>query len=159
MHSLFDLHSLSISRRNTFLPSFCTSSFNSSDEINKSAVLSESSIRLLVIDDESADREHVKRSLGVYGGMGPFQIAECENPLLLEDKTIIWAHVFVVDLDLGVADVDGFDVVKRIKELRGDRSRIYVCSNRTDTESVSRAISLGATAFLPIPPRATQLVS
>ncbi len=123
----------------------------SSDEINKSAVLSESSIRLLVIDDESADREHVKRRLGVYGGMGLFQIAECENPLLLEDKTIIWAHVFVVDIDLGVADVDGFDVVKRIKMLRGDKSRIFVCSNRTDTASVSRAISSGATAFLPKP--------
>lgn len=123
---------------------------NSSDEISKSAVLSES-IRLLVIDDDSVDREHVKRSLSAQGGGGLFQIAECENPLLLEDKTIIWAHVFVVDLDLGVADVDGFDVVKRIKMLRGDKSRIFVCSNRTDTESVSRAISLGANAFLPKP--------
>lgn len=122
-----------------------------SENAGSSSSLAQPSIRLLVIDDDAADREHVKRSFGAHRGSRLFQIVECENPILLDESSIRSAHVFVVDLDLGVADIDGFEVVKRIRSLRGDKARIFVCSNRTDAESVSRALAAGANAFLPKP--------
>ena len=80
-----------------------------------------------------------------------FEIVECRDPNVLHDDLIRSAQIFVVDLDLGTADIDGFDALGRIRQVRGESARIFVCSNRTDSESVARVLKSGATAFLAKP--------
>jgi DNA-binding response OmpR family regulator len=122
-----------------------------SGNVNGEAPISPPTIRVLVIDDDAGDREQVRRSFAAHGGVGLFEIVECSDPGVLHDDLIRSAQIFVVDLDLGTADVDGFDVLDRIRQARGESARIFVCSNRTDSESVSRVLKAGATAFLAKP--------
>jgi signal transduction histidine kinase/CheY-like chemotaxis protein len=122
-----------------------------SGNVNGEAPISPPAIRVLVIDDDAGDREQVRRSFAAHGGVGLFEIVECSEPGALHDDLIRSAQIFVVDLDLGTADVDGFDVLERIRQARGESARIFVCSNRTDSESVSRVLKSGATAFLAKP--------
>jgi two-component system, OmpR family, KDP operon response regulator KdpE len=102
-------------------------------------------LRVLVVDDEPAIRRFLRASLGAQG----YQILEAQS-----GQTAL--EMFrrntpdVVVLDLGLPDLDGFDVIKALRD-GGSAAPIIVLSSRTDEAGKVRALDLGADDFVTKP--------
>jgi two-component system, OmpR family, KDP operon response regulator KdpE len=102
-------------------------------------------VRVLVVDDEPPIRRFLRTSLGVEG----YHIIEAENGQaainLIERNP-----PDIVILDLGLPDIDGVDVIQRLRE-RGSTVPIIVLSSRTDETGKVRALDLGADDYVTKP--------
>jgi two-component system KDP operon response regulator KdpE len=102
-------------------------------------------VRVLVVDDEPPIRRFLRTSLGVEG----YHILEAENGQaainLIERNP-----PDIVILDLGLPDIDGVDVIQRLRE-RGSTVPIIVLSSRTDETGKVRALDLGADDYVTKP--------
>jgi signal transduction histidine kinase/ActR/RegA family two-component response regulator len=108
-------------------------------------------IKILVIDDDPLDREHVRQSIIGRGLVEVFRVLECDDPENLDDVLIQSTKIFVVDLDLGIDALDGCKVIALLRKARGNKAFIFACSNRSDSNSVSNAWKAGANAFIAKP--------
>ncbi|TAK97914.1 MAG: response regulator transcription factor [Rhodospirillaceae bacterium] len=102
-------------------------------------------LRVLVVDDEPAIRRFLRTSLTAQG----YVVDEADDgahALKACDHTQIDAVV----LDLGLPDMDGFEVIKRLRE-RGIAIPIIVLSSRTDEAGKVRALDLGADDYVTKP--------
>lgn len=103
--------------------------------------------RILVVDDDPLNRKLLEKSLR-REGHEVHVASDGEEGLSLLETT----DVDVVLLDILMPDIDGFEVLERIKadvDLR--HVPVVMISGLEDTESVVRCIENGADDFLPKP--------
>ena len=101
-------------------------------------------LRILVVDDEKAIRSFLKTSLPSYG-YSVFE-AETGKKALVE---AVDSHPDVIILDLGLPDIDGKEVISRIRK-RSD-TPIIILSVRDDPAEKIAALNVGADDYLTKP--------
>jgi two-component system KDP operon response regulator KdpE len=101
--------------------------------------------RILVVDDEPPIRRFLRTSLSSQG----YQVIEAEDgPSAREILRQNTADVLV--LDLGLPGLDGFEIIKQLRD-SGSTLPIIVLSSRTDEAGKVRALDLGADDYVAKP--------
>jgi two-component system KDP operon response regulator KdpE len=101
--------------------------------------------RVLVVDDEPPIRRFLRTSLSSQG----YQVIEAEDgPSAREILRQNTADVLV--LDLGLPGLDGFEIIKQLRD-SGSTLPIIVLSSRTDEAGKVRALDLGADDYVTKP--------
>jgi two-component system KDP operon response regulator KdpE len=101
-------------------------------------------MRILVVDDEPAIRRFLRTSLGSQG----YSVEDAEDgPAAL---AMMANAPDLVVLDLGLPGMDGFEVIRRLRE-SGATVPIVVLSVRTDEAGKVRALDLGADDYVTKP--------
>ena len=102
-------------------------------------------LHLLVVDDEPAIRRFLRTSLSAQG----YRVTEVED-----GRTALEAlrgnPIDLLVLDLGLPDVDGFEVIRRLRDT-GSAVPIIVLSSRSDEAGKVTALDLGADDYLTKP--------
>jgi two-component system KDP operon response regulator KdpE len=102
-------------------------------------------LRLLVVDDEPAIRRFLRTSLTAHG----YQVTEAgDGQAALGELRRNPPDILV--LDLGLPDVDGFEVIRRLRE-GGSTLPIIVLSSRADEAGKVQALDLGADDYVTKP--------
>ena len=102
-------------------------------------------LKVLVVDDEPAIRRFLRTSLTTQG----YFVTEAENGTVALDHLRRGATDVVV-LDLGLPDIDGFDIIERLRG-QGSTVPIIVLSSRTDETGKVKALDMGADDFVTKP--------
>jgi two-component system, OmpR family, KDP operon response regulator KdpE len=102
-------------------------------------------LRLLVVDDEPAIRRFLRAGLGAQG----YVITEVDKGLPAIDIVRRNGTDLVV-LDLGLPDIDGLEVIRRIRGA-GSAVPIVVLSIRNDEAGKVEALDLGADDYVTKP--------
>src|SRR5512142_1407940 len=105
--------------------------------------MSESNLRILVVDDERSIRRFLKASLG-----SQFTILEAssgEEAL----SAVAAEHPDIVILDLGLPDMDGLEVTRRVREW--SQIPIIIVSVREREQDKIAALDAGADDYLTKP--------
>jgi two-component system KDP operon response regulator KdpE len=102
-------------------------------------------LRILVVDDEPAIRRFLRTSLTAQG----YLVIEAEDGATALDSLKRNA-VDVVVLDLGLPDIDGFDIIRRLRG-GGSAVPIIILSSRTDESGKVQALDLGADDYVTKP--------
>jgi two-component system KDP operon response regulator KdpE len=102
-------------------------------------------IRVLVVDDEPAILRFLRAGLSSQG----YVVSELETGLPALDHVRRNAADVLV-LDLGLPDIDGNDVIRKIRE-SGSQVPIIVLSSRGDEGAKVRALDLGADDYVTKP--------
>ncbi len=102
-------------------------------------------LRVLVVDDEPAILRFLRTGLSAQG----FIVSEAETGRAALDAMRRDAVDLVV-LDLGLPDMDGFDVIRQVRD-GGSAIPIIVLSSRDDESSKVAALDLGADDFVTKP--------
>ena len=108
---------------------------------------------LLVVDDEPAIRRLLRTSLGAEG----YEVIEAENA----EKAFAAIEARkpeVVILDLGLPDLDGLDIIRRIRK-SGSKLPVIVLSSRGDERGKVEALDLGADDYVTKPFGIAELVA
>jgi len=107
--------------------------------------MSQSPLRVLVVDDEPPIRRFLRTSLSAQG----YQVIEAEDgPSALGQLRRNAVDVLV--LDLGLPGMDGFEVIKQMRET-GSAIPIVVLSVRADEAGKVRALDMGADDYVTKP--------
>ncbi|MDD5408647.1 MAG: response regulator transcription factor [Candidatus Omnitrophica bacterium] len=101
-------------------------------------------LRILVVDDEKAIRVFLRTSLSSYG-YSVFEAATGKKAL----EEIINTHPDAIILDLGLADIDGREVITRIRKRA--KTPIVILSVRDDPAEKISALDAGADDYLTKP--------
>jgi len=110
-------------------------------------------LRVLIVDDEPAIRRFLRASLGAQD----YLVTEAQNgEAALEQFRRNPPDVLV--LDLGLPDVDGFEIIRRLRE-GGSAAPIIVLSSRADEAGKVRALDLGADDYVTKPFGAEELLA
>ena len=102
-------------------------------------------MRILVIDDDDSVRSAVRRAL-LLGGYEVLVAATGEEGLLTSQTELPDAIV----LDLGLPDIDGMEVCRRLRAL-GDRTPILMLTARVEVEDRIDGLEAGADDYLTKP--------
>lgn len=97
-----------------------------------------------MVDDEKAIRRFLKASLSSYG-YNVFESATGKEAL----ERSVSSHPDVIILDLGLPDVDGIEVIRKIRKRA--KTPIIVLSVREDASDKITALNLGADDYLTKP--------
>jgi two-component system KDP operon response regulator KdpE len=100
---------------------------------------------MLVVDDEPAIRRFLRTSLDAEG----HQVTEAETGAEAM-KLVGRSNLDAVILDLGLPDMDGLDVIRKIRE-SGSAIPIIVLSSRSDEAGKVTALDLGADDYVTKP--------
>jgi two-component system KDP operon response regulator KdpE len=98
--------------------------------------------RVLIVDDEPQIRRFLRTSLTAEG-YGVDEAEDAASALRACER----APVDVVVLDLGLPDMDGLEVIKRLRA-RGGTTSIIVLSSRGDEPGKVQALDLGADDYV-----------
>jgi two-component system, OmpR family, KDP operon response regulator KdpE len=102
-------------------------------------------LRILAVDDEPAIRRLLRTSLSAQG----YDVLEAED--VASAMAMLRRNaVDVVVLDLGLPEVDGFEVIRRLRE-EGSTLPIIVLSSRADEAGKVRALDMGADDYVTKP--------
>jgi two-component system KDP operon response regulator KdpE len=101
--------------------------------------------RVLVVDDEPPIRRFLRTGLSSQG----YLVIEAEDGPSAR-AAMRQNAVDVVVLDLGLPGIDGFEVIKQMRE-QGSTIPIVVLSSRTDEAGKVRALDLGADDYVTKP--------
>jgi len=102
-------------------------------------------LRVLVVDDEPAIRRLLRASLSAEGHQIE-EAADGQSALSLLGRNAI----DVLVLDLGMPGMDGFEVIRQLRE-QGSSLPIIVLSSRADEAGKVRALDMGADDFVTKP--------
>ena len=108
---------------------------------------------LLVVDDEPPIRRLLRTSLKAEG----FEVLEAENAKAAL-AAIETEKPEIVILDLGLPDLDGLDVIRRVRA-GGSKLPIVVLSSRGDERGKVEALELGADDYVTKPFGIAELVA
>jgi two-component system KDP operon response regulator KdpE len=100
---------------------------------------------VLIVDDEPAIRRFLRTSLGAHD----YQIIEAEDGAAAL-AMLARNRVDILVLDLGLPDIDGLEVLKRVRE-SGSNVPVIVLSSRTDEAGKVKALDLGADDYVTKP--------
>jgi len=106
--------------------------------------MADTGLKILVVDDEPAIRRFLRTALGTYG----FSISEAargEEAL----NAVATGHPDVVILDLGLPDMDGVEVTRRLREW--SQIPIVIVSVRDQENEKINALDAGADDYLTKP--------
>jgi two-component system, OmpR family, KDP operon response regulator KdpE len=103
------------------------------------------SLRVLLVDDEPAIRRFLRLSFDAEG----YQVEEAGDGKAALDMLQNKAPDLLI-LDLGLPDLDGFEVIRQLREL-GSSIPIVVLSSRTDEKGKVQALDLGADDYVTKP--------
>jgi two-component system, OmpR family, KDP operon response regulator KdpE len=104
-------------------------------------------LKVLVVDDEPAIRRFLRTSLTAQG----YQVVEAENGAsALESLRRGSSSIDILVLDLGLPDVNGLDIIERLRG-QGSVLPIVVLSSRTDETGKVKALDLGADDYVTKP--------
>ena len=102
-------------------------------------------LKVLVVEDEPAIRRFLRTSLTAQG----YQVSEAENgTAALENLRGTATDILV--LDLGLPDINGLDIIERLRG-QGSAIPIIVLSSRTDETGKVKALDLGADDYVTKP--------
>jgi two-component system KDP operon response regulator KdpE len=101
--------------------------------------------RVLIVDDEPPIRRFLRTGLTAQG----YQTVDAETGAAAL-AALARERIDLVVLDLGLPDMDGLDVIKRLRE-GGSAVPIVVLSSRTDEAGKVRALDLGADDYVTKP--------
>lgn len=101
--------------------------------------------RVLVVDDEPAIRRFLRTSLTAEG----YHVFEAEDGTSALEM-LKRSPMDVLVLDLGLPDIDGFDIIRRLRD-GGSAMPIIVLSSRTDESGKVQALDLGADDYVTKP--------
>ncbi|HEX4158457.1 MAG TPA: response regulator transcription factor [Rhizomicrobium sp.] len=101
--------------------------------------------RVLIVDDEPPIRRFLRTGLSAQG----YQVIEAEDGGAVH-AMLRQNAVDVVVLDLGLPGIDGFEIIKQLRE-QGSTIPIVVLSSRTDEAGKVRALDLGADDYVTKP--------
>lgn len=102
-------------------------------------------VRILVVDDEPAIRRFLRAGLGAQG----YVITELETGLPALDVVRRNGTDLIV-LDLGLPDIDGLEVIRRIRAA-GSAVPILVLSSRDNESGKVEALDIGADDYVTKP--------
>jgi two-component system KDP operon response regulator KdpE len=102
-------------------------------------------LRVLVVDDEPPIRRFLRPSLRAQG----YHVLEAENGVAALDL-IGRNPPDVIVLDLGLPDIDGVEVIRRLRR-QGSTVPVIVLSSRTDEPGKVEALDLGADDYVTKP--------
>ncbi|MGO9543932.1 MAG: response regulator [Rhodomicrobium sp.] len=109
--------------------------------------------RVLVIDDEPPIRRLLRTSLTAEG----FEVIEAENAQKAL-ALIASAKPEIAILDLGLPDLDGLDIIRRVRS-SGSKMPIIVLSSRAGERGKVEALDLGADDYVTKPFGIAELVA
>jgi two-component system KDP operon response regulator KdpE len=101
-------------------------------------------LRALIVDDEHAIRRFLRASLAAHG-YTVYEAATGEEAL----QTVVAARPDIVILDLGLPDIDGIEVTKRLREWSA--TPVIILSVRNDEAEKIHALDAGADDYLTKP--------
>lgn len=101
-------------------------------------------LRILIVDDEKAIRSFLKTSLSAYG-YSVFEAATGKKAL----EEAVDVHSDIIILDLGLPDIDGIEVITRIRKRA--KTPIVILSVRDDPAEKIAALDAGADDYLTKP--------
>ena len=104
----------------------------------------QNNLRILVVDDEKSIRSFLKTSLSAYG-YGVFEATKGKEAL----TESVSVHPDVIILDLGLPDMDGREVIVRIR--KRTKTPIIILSVRDDPLEKIAALDAGADDYLTKP--------
>ena len=110
-------------------------------------------VHILVVDDEPAIRRFLRTSLSAQG----FQVAEAESGRTALDA-FRRGPVDILILDLGLPDIDGFEIIRRVRD-GGSIVPIIALSSRTDETGKVQALDLGADDYVTKPFGVDELIA
>ncbi|HEY6993261.1 MAG TPA: response regulator [Xanthobacteraceae bacterium] len=99
-------------------------------------------LRVLVVDDEPPIRRFLRASLHAQG----YLVLEAEEGATALDL-IRYNPPDVVVLDLGLPDIDGIEVIRRLRK-EGSMVPVIVLSSRADEPGKVEALDLGADDYV-----------
>ncbi|HOY71640.1 MAG TPA: sigma-54 dependent transcriptional regulator, partial [Tenuifilaceae bacterium] len=102
-------------------------------------------IRILVLDDEKVFRDEIKEFLENDG----FTVLLSDRPSAAFEM-LTQQEVDIMILDIKLPEMDGFEVLRRVKEEYPDVEVIMI-TGHGDMEAVIQAMRLGAVEFFPKP--------
>jgi two-component system, OmpR family, KDP operon response regulator KdpE len=102
-------------------------------------------VRILIVDDEPAILSFLRAGLGSQG----YMVMEAENGRKALDAARS-KQADIVVLDLGLPDIDGLEIVKRIRDA-GFVMPIIVLSSRNDEAAKVQALDSGADDYVTKP--------
>jgi two-component system, OmpR family, KDP operon response regulator KdpE len=103
------------------------------------------SLRVLLVDDEPAIRRFLRLSFDAEG----YQVEEAGDGKAALDMLRTKTPDLLI-LDLGLPDLDGFEVIRQLRDL-GSSIPIVVLSSRTDEKGKVQALDLGADDYVTKP--------
>ena len=101
--------------------------------------------RVLVVDDEPPIRRFLRTGLSAQG----YDVIEAEDGASAS-AMLRQNAVDVIVLDLGLPGVDGFEIIRQLRD-QGSAIPIVVLSSRTDEAGKVRALDLGADDYVTKP--------
>ncbi len=104
----------------------------------------QNNLRILVVDDEKSIRSFLKTSLSSYG-YGVFEATKGKEAL----SESVSVHPDAIILDLGLPDMDGREVIKKIR--KRTKTPIIILSVRDDPLEKIAALDAGADDYLTKP--------
>lgn len=104
----------------------------------------QNNLRVLVVDDEKAIRSFLKTSLSAYG----YSVFEAGNGREALEEAV-GAHPDAIILDLGLPDIDGKDVIIRIR--KRTKTPIIILSVRDEPSEKIASLNAGADDYLTKP--------
>ena len=102
-------------------------------------------LKVLVVDDEPAIRRFLRTSLTAQG----YLITEAENGMAALEG-LRRGPIDILVLDLGLPDINGLDIIERVRG-QGSTVPIIVLSSRTDETGKVKALDLGADDYVTKP--------
>jgi two-component system KDP operon response regulator KdpE len=102
------------------------------------------SLRILVVDDEKAIRSFLRASLSSHG----YNVFESVTGREALERSVS-SHPDVIILDLGLPDIDGTEVIRKIRKRA--KTPIIVLSVREDASDKIAALNVGADDYLTKP--------
>lgn len=107
-------------------------------------------MQILVVEDDDAVAEALRAVLEHHGH-------RCTRTSRGDDALLRHGDADLVLLDLGLADGDGFEVLRRLRQVSD--VPVLVASGRSDERSIVRALHLGADDFCVKPVRMAELMA
>ena len=117
-------------------------------------------IKIAILDDECIYRDHLKTHITSFPELtGLVEICEysSSHEMLMDMYKGQKFDAFVIDVDLGVSNPDGFKVVEVIRQ-KDKNAKICIHSNRGALEFGAKALESGANLFLPKPMTKTHML-
>jgi two-component system, OmpR family, KDP operon response regulator KdpE len=104
----------------------------------------QNNLRILVVDDEKSIRDFLNTSLSAYG-YNVFEVTRGKDAL----TEAVNVHPDVIILDLGLPDMDGREVILKVR--KRTKTPIIILSVRDDPEEKITALDAGADDYITKP--------